>query len=259
MTESFIQLLDQIPGFHNYLYAFFLMFARLLAFFQIAPVFRRKEIFHMAKIGMTMALTFVFMGVIDVGEIPTDVPYLYLFFINVLIGYFFGLICRFIYATIQAAGDMANNQMALSSASTFDPSTRVQTSIVGKVMSWLGLVIFIELGGLQWMFIAFRRIFDIFPVFEPTPMFVDAVTLDYIILTSGNIIFIGFQIVGPVIITTLAIDITLGIISKTAPQINVFQLSFVFKPCVGTMVLLATLPIMLRVLEDYFIRNAQFF
>ena len=259
MTDSFVLFLDKIPGFYNYLFAFTLMFARTLAFFQIAPVFRRKELFHMAKIGLAMAMSFFFMGIIDIGEVPKDVPYLYLFFINILIGYFFGLICRFIYATIQAAGDMANNQMALSSASTFDPSTRVQTSIVGQVLSWLGLIIFIEIGGIEWLFLAFRRIFDIFPVFEPVPMIVDSVTLDYIIYTSGNIIFTGFQMVGPVIITTLAIDITLGIISKTAPQINVFQLSFVFKPCVGVMVLLATLPIMLRVIEEYFIEHAQFF
>lgn len=259
MTEHLIELVSQIPGFYDQFIAFTLILARLLAFFKIAPIFRRKEIVFMAQIGLAMLFTFILMCVIDIGKVPSDAPYIYLLLMNVLEGYFLGLITRFIFMTIQSAGDLANNQMALSSASTFDPSTRVQTSIIGRIIGMFAIVVFIHIGGFHWLFLAFKRSFEIFPVFEIAPDFVGSVPLKYFIYISGNIIFVGFQMVAPVIITTLSIDIILGIISKTAPQINVFQLSFVFKPTVGCMVLLATMPIFLRILEDYFMRHAQFF
>lgn len=259
MTQEILNLCGQMPGFFNYFVAFTLILARILAFLQVAPIFQRKELVFMAKIGFGLILTFMLMGVIKIEEVPKDIPYLYLLFTNTLTGYFLGIICRFIFQTVQAAGDLANNQMALSSASTFDPSTRVQTSIVGNIMGLFAVCVFIQIGGLYWMLSAFHRTFEVFPLFDPAPAYTTQVALDYFITITGNIIFIGFQMVAPVIITTLAIDIILGIISKTAPQINVFQLSFVFKPAVGCMVLLATMPIFLRVLEDYFLSHARFF
>lgn len=231
----------------------------MLAFFKVAPIFNRKEVVFMAQVGFAMILTVMLMSVIEIDQIPSDIPYIYLLLMNITEGVFLGIITRFIFDTIQAAGDLANNQMALSSASTFDPSTRVQTSIVGKMIGLMAVVVFIHIGGVHWMLMAFKRSFEIFPVFSPLPDFINAVTLEYFIYISGNIIFVGFQMVAPVIITTLAIDIILGIISKTAPQINVFQLSFVFKPTVGCMVLLATIPLFMNVLEDYFMNHAQFF
>lgn len=259
MTHDILELFGQIPGFYTYFIAFTLIFARLLAFFMIAPIFKRKEIPQMAKIGFAMILTYILMTIIKIDKIPQDVPYIYLLLMNITTGYFIGLICRFIFQTVQSAGDMANNQMALSSASMFDQSTKVQSSIIGMLMSLFAVVVFINIGGIYWLINAFNRSFEIFPLYCTMPQFIESVTLDYFIYITGNIIFIGFQMVAPVIITTLAIDIILGIISKTAPQINVFQLSFVFKPCVGTMVLLATFPVFLRVLEDYFISHSQFF
>lgn len=257
MTNEILEIFGQIPGFYSYFIAFTLIFARLLAFFQIAPIFRRKEVVLMAKIGFSMMLSFMLIGLIDIKKIPDDVPYIYLLVVNVTEGFFIGLIFRMIFSAIQAAGDMANNQMALSSATIFDPSSRVQTSIVGQIFEMFAVIVFIDIGGLHWVISAFQRSFEIFPLYEPVAAFTTAVTLDYWILISGNLIFIGFQMVAPVVITTLAVDIILGIISKTAPQINVFQLSFVFKPTIGCMVILVTLPLFYRVLEDYFLTNMQ--
>lgn len=259
MTHEILELFGQIPGFYTYFIAFTLVFARIFTFLMVAPIFKRKEVPQMAKIGFAMLLSYILITVIKLDTVPNDVPFIYLVFTNITTGYFIGIICEFIFVTVQAAGDMANNQMALSSASMFDPSTKAQSSIVGILMSLFAVVVFINIGGIYWLINALHRSFEIFPVYCTLPQYIQSVTMDYFIYISGNIIFIGFQMVAPVIITTLAIDIILGIISKTAPQINVFQLSFVFKPCVGTMVLLATFPVFLRVLEDYFISHSQFF
>jgi flagellar biosynthetic protein FliR len=259
MTDEIIKIVSEIPGFYDYFIGYILILARVLSFILIAPVFRRKEVQSMIKVGFSMIIAYIMLQIIDIGTVPTDVPFIFLLFMNVTVGLFLSLITRMIFSTVQAAGDMANNQMALSSASVFDPGSRVQTSIIGRITGMLAIVVFINVGGLYWLISGIERSFTMFPLFDATPALVTQVTLEYWIYVSANIIFIGFQMVAPVIITTLAIDIILGVISKTAPQINVFQLSFVFKPTVGSMVLLATLPLFYRLLETYFLDHALLF
>lgn len=259
MSENIINLFAQMPGFYDQYLAFILIFSRVLAFIYISPMFKRKEVVAMIKIGLALILSYTILFSTDHGNFPKDVPYLYLLVINIVEGLFFGHICQMIYDMVQAAGDLANTQMSLSSASMFDPSTRQQSSIMGQVYSLLGLVIFFNIGGVHMLISALIKTFDIFPVFYPTPDFAKAVTMDYWIYISGNVTFIAFQIIAPILITTLAVDIILGIISKIAPQVNVFQLSFVFKPVIGCIIFLITLPLLMRVLEDYFISHSNFF
>ena len=76
---------------------------------------------------------------------------------------------------------------------------------------------------------------------------------------SSNVLYIGLQIASPVLLATLGQDIILGVISKTAPQVNVFQLSFLFKPVFGAAIMVWILPMLMNVISDYFVSHAQIF
>ena len=69
----------------------------------------------------------------------------------------------------------------------------------------------------------------------------------------------GLQIASPVLLATLGQDIILGVISKTAPQVNVFQLSFLFKPVVGAAILVWIMPMLVNIINDYFLSFANIF
>ena len=77
------------------------------------------------------------------------------------------------------------------------------------------------------------------------------VNMDYLILLTSNVFVVGMQIAAPVLLATLGQDIILGTISKTAPQINVFQMSFLFKPVLGSLILTWILPMLINVITDY--------
>jgi flagellar biosynthetic protein FliR len=154
---------------------------------------------------------------------------------------------------MSAAGDMVNLQMGLSASSLFDPSTREQTSDIGKFFGFLSTVIFINAGGLYWMFAAFERGFAVFPLYNTVIPLDKILNINYLILLTSNVLFIGLQIAAPVLIATLAMDIILGIISKTAPQVNVFQLSFLFKPLLGVAILIIIMPLLMNVINDFFV------
>ena len=70
-------------------------------------------------------------------------------------------------------------------------------------------------------------------------------------ITSNDYIG-GMQLAPLILLATLGLDISLGVNSKTAPQVNVFQMSFLFKPVMGALILIWVLPMLVNVIADYF-------
>ena len=229
------------------------MFARLLGFIRLAPVFNRKEIPSLVKLSFVLVLTIVLTSVVkpDVNVIKDS--FALSIVLNIVVGAMIGYMAQLILIAVEAGADMINMQMGLSSAMVLDPTTSSQVSILGKAFSLLGLLIFIQLGGIYWLIQALIRSFEIFPLGATSIPLQQLVNMDYLIELSSNVLFMGLQIASPVLLATLGQDIILGVISKTAPQVNVFQLSFLFKPCLGAAILVWILPMLINIISDYFL------
>ena len=100
---------------------------------------------------------------------------------------------------------------------------------------------------------ALIRSFTLFPVYAVMIPLEKIINLDYLVLTTSNVLYMGLQIASPVLLATLGQDIILGVISKTAPQVNVFQLSFLFKPVLGAAIMIWILPMLISVISDFFV------
>ena len=179
--------------------------------------------------------------------------------LNFIFGAIIGFVANCILAAILTGGDMINTQMGLSSAMVIDPSTKGQVSVMANYFSVLALLIFMYSGGIYWLFNAFIRSFELFPMYSTNFHFENIVNFQYLTEITQNILFMGLHIAGPVLLATLAQDIILGIISKTAPQVNVFSLSFLFKPVMGAFILIVILPMLINVITDYLLSYANIF
>jgi len=231
----------------------FIVFARMLGFLVFAPVFNRKEIPSMVKVSLCFILTVTLMGVLKPGPVPAGNSMFLSILLNVAVGAMIAYMARLILLAIDAGADMINMQMGLSSAMVLDPSTQSQISILEKLFSTFALLLFIQLGGVYWLFQALMRSFTIFPIYATSIPLAKIVNMDYLISMSSNVLYMGLQIASPVLLATLAQDIILGIISKTAPQVNVFQLSFLFKPVLGAAIIVWILPMLVNIMSDYFL------
>lgn len=230
-----------------------IVFARMMGFVILAPIFSRKEIPTLIKIGFCFLLTISMTLVLKPTTPPNhDSMFLYII-LNLAVGAMIGYMARLILIAIDAGADMINMQMGLSSAMVMDPTTQSQISILEKYISLLGVLIFIQLGGIYWLFQAFMRSFEIFPIYATSIPLTKIVNMDYLISMSSNVLYMGLQIASPVLLATLGQDIILGIISKTAPQVNVFQLSFLFKPVFGAAIMVWILPMLVNIISDYFL------
>ena len=253
MEEMIRQIGIMFPEFERHFSAGFIVFARLLGFIRFAPILNRKEINTIVKLSLTLLLTVMITPLLNPTPAPSTISPILLLLLNFAVGAIIGYIAQLIILAIESGGDMINTQMGLSSAMVMDPSTNSQTSILSRMITLLAICIFIELGGLYWLFNALLRSFEIFPVYAVNIPLEKIINLDYLVKTTSNVLYMGLQIASPILLATLGQDIILGVISKTAPQVNVFQLSFLFKPVFGAAIMIWILPMLVGVISDFFL------
>ncbi len=251
MDYTLTQFAKLFPEINLALGAGIMVFARFLGMMQFAPGFNRKELPMLARLSLALIITIVTTSIVKPPQIPDNASVILCLLLNYMFGALIGYITNCIMAAISAGGDMINTQMGLSSAMVLDPTTRVQTSILGNLFTLIGVIIFISIGGLYWLIEAFIRSFEIFPAYGVNVPLDKIVNIDYLVLITSNIFLVGMQIAAPVLLATLGQDIILGTISKTAPQVNVFQMSFLFKPVMGALILVWILPMLINVITDY--------
>ncbi|MBQ8476499.1 flagellar biosynthetic protein FliR [bacterium] len=251
MDEILKQFAIMFPEINSALGAGIMVFLRLAGLMRLAPVLSKSEIPAMVRISLALICTVILVGVIKPTAPPADTPLFFCMFLNFVFGALIGFVANCILAAVLAGGDMINTQMGMSSAMVMDPSTRSQVSLMSNYFSTLGMLIFIYSGGVYWLFNAFIKSFTLFPMYSTNFHFENIINIQYLSDITANILFMGLHIAAPILLATLGQDIILGIISKTAPQINVFSLSFLFKPVMGAFILIVILPMLISVITDY--------
>ena len=263
--QSFYELNTRLGGLLD---GGLLVLARMLAFAHVAPILNRKDVPFQAKLALSLFLT-----VLIVWIVPTESQtfhgsfasghgvglFLLQILMNIIVGAVLGFIPRLLIETVASAGSLANNQIGLSSANVMDPTTKTQGALLGPLFTFIGTIIFIKIGGVFHLMDALMRSFDLFPLFDINPRFPERLSVDYLIYLSANIITTGLQMVGPVFVVTMTVDIMLGIVNRAAQQIPVFQLSFATKPAVGAFVLWLTIPTFIEVCRNFLMDYHQLY
>ncbi len=259
MEQFLTQFAKIFPELNLALGTGIMIFARMIGLFRFAPVLSAKFIPSMAKIPLALILTVICVSILKPQMIPDKTSLFLCLLLNFAFGAIIGFISNCVISAVSAGGDMINTQMGLSSAMVLDPTKGTQTSLLGTFFSYLAFYIFMSIGGLYWIINAFLKSFTIFPIYASSFSLEAVINLDYLIQITSNVLFMGMQIAAPVLLATLGQDIILGIISKTAPQVNVFQLSFLFKPIMGALILMWILPMLVNTINEYISSYSQIF
>ena len=259
MDVILAELMKMFPALNTMLAAGIMVFSRLIGFMRLAPVFNRKEIPGMVKLALCLLLTIIITPFVKPESLMVMDSFVLSIFLNIVVGALIGYMAQLILMAVEAGADMINMQMGLSSAMVLEPTSSSQVSILSKIMALFAILIFINLGGVYWLLRALMRSFEIFPIFATSIPLAKLVNMEYLISMSSNVLFMGLQIASPILLATLGQDIILGVISKTAPQVNVFQLSFLFKPVLGAAIMVWILPMLLNIISEYFLSYSNIF
>lgn len=220
-------------------------FLRILAVFTAAPVISSRAFPVRARI----ALAFVVALAAQASLPPQPVISLNgteawgAVVQQVGIGLAIGFVVRLVFAAFELAGDVVGFQMGLNFASFFDPTLNSQSSATARFFGYMASLLFVVLNGHLMVLMAVVRSFEVFPVNQN---FLEALSLMKLYSLGGELFASGFWIALPMLGMLMFANLALGIVSRIAPQMNIFAIGFPITLSVGLVGMAVTLPMLDR-------------
>jgi flagellar biosynthetic protein FliR len=218
-------------------------FIRALALMTSLPVFSQRSVPMRVKV----ALAF-FIAIACQASLPTmpvialDSALAWIVVLQqVLIGVSLGFAVRVVFAAVEFAGEVIGLQMGLNFAGFFDPVTATQGTASGRFFGTMVAFLFIIINGHLAIIAALIKSFSAFPVGPEPFAFLRAVQPH---VWGSEVFAIGLWIALPLVGMLLFVNLVLGVISRVAPQINIFAIGFPITLGVGLIGMLLTLPLL---------------
>lgn len=224
-----------------------LIVARLAGVFIAAPVFSARNFPVTAKVGFVVWISAVLWYVTPVApRLPTQpLSLLITIFAEVALGFVIGFICNVLFIALQSAGEIIDLQMGLSVAQALDPVFGSVISVVGRLTFFVALVIFITLDGHHMVLAAFHQSFTALPVGKLAGFTSPDLVMQLLGL-GATLWLTALKLAAPVVLLIFLADFTFGIVSRVAPQVNVFMLGFQVKPLLGLFGILLISPFLVK-------------
>ncbi len=218
-------------------------FLRVLAVFTVAPVFSMRVIPMRAKVGLAFLVAVCAQGVlVNQPVISVNGPdALGVVAQQVAVGLAIGFAVRIVFAAVELAGEIIGLQMGLNFASFFDPASNAQVSAVARFFGHMTMLLFVVINGHLLILMAVIKSFDQFPV---DGNFLESLARMRLHELGASLFSSALWIALPMIALLLFVNLTLGIISRVAPQMNIYAVGFPVTLTVGMLGITATLPML---------------
>ncbi len=225
---------------------------RVSAILVTMPIIGNAFVPRQVKGGLSLLMTIIIYPSVQ-QELPGVTleffPVLLRMATEVFIGIIIGFTARFVFAGIQFAGDIIGFQMGFSIASIFDPSTSQQVSIISEFQFMMAMLIFLFMDAHH---IFLTALVDSFRILHLTNVHFSVGLFQRLITLSGDVFVIAVKISAPIVAVLLFVNVGLGVIARTVPQINIFIVGIPLQIAVGLIFLGVTAPVFLKVVTHLF-------
>jgi flagellar biosynthetic protein FliR len=218
-------------------------FLRTLAVFTSAPVFSSRAFPVRARIALAFFVALAaqpslegqaIVGINDAGAFGAVLQ-------QVGVGLAIGFAIRVVFAAVELAGELVGFQMGLSFASFFDPSMGGQSSAVARFFGQMATFMFIVMNGHVLVLMTVVTSFTAFPTDQN---FLEALKQIKILDLGGELFSSGLWMALPMIGMLMFANLALGIVSRVAPQMNIYAIGFPITLTVGLVGMAVTLPML---------------
>jgi len=234
-------MLDYNFTFEN-LEFFLLIFVRIATFIYIAPFFSTANTPRRVKAGFSLVLAYILYSTLTEHSVPdyyTVLGYSILVIKEAITGLIVGLGANICMSIVHFAGKVADMEVGLSMVSLIDPLTNTSTGFMGSFYQY-ALILIMLITNMHYYFIrAIVETFQIIPI--GGAKFASDKIMETMIRFLGDYVSISFRICLPIVAAMLLLNAILGILAKTAPQMNMFSVGIQFKVLIGLSILFLTI------------------
>ena len=204
---------------------FFLATVRVGSFVISSPLFGMRGVPTPIRVVISFILG---LAVVSFTGLPSEdllssLNFIFIVLVEIAVGLSSGLIVTIWFSSVALAGEKMATSAGLGYAAQIDPQAGGQTPVVSVILNLFLIVLFVSLDGHLLMLRVFFESFSILPIGSmPPPM----VLIGAGIKAAGSMFVAASLIMLPVVGIILMINVSAGIMTRSAPQLNLF--SFVF-------------------------------
>ncbi|MCB1671981.1 MAG: flagellar biosynthetic protein FliR [Gammaproteobacteria bacterium] len=230
---------------------FFWPFLRISALFAVAPVFSARSVPVRVRIILALLITLLIQPSLPYLE-PIE-PLSAIGFLLILqqlgIGIVMGLIMQIVMSALVMAGQAIATTMGLGFASSVDPQNGVQVTMLGQFYLIIGTLYLLAVDGHLLLIDVLVQSFVSIPVGEP---FNAAEIFGNVALFTAELFVAAILIALPVIVGVLLVNLAFGVVTRAAPQLNIFAVGFPATMLAGFVLILFSIPVLFPTLTSFF-------
>ena len=232
----------------NYFYAFLLPFVRISAFTLAAPIFSLNAFNVRFRIIIATVLTVLAVDLVEFNaELVSIDRLIALVLVQLFLGLISGFILQVINGAITVAGQAISNAMGLGMANLIDP-TLGNVPVISQFLVILSTLIFIMADGHLVLIQILMQSFSIFPVDETFSL---NIIYELFIEWTPLLFTGGLLLALPIIISVLLVNAGLGMITRSAPALNIISVGFPAIMMAGIIILILVLPGMVLRIDSF--------
>jgi len=218
-------------------------FLRIGAMLVAAPLFGAGMVTVRIRLAFAFLLALVVAPLIPVPPAvePLSLAGLVISAQQILIGLTIGFVLQMVFSAMSQAGETIALSMGLGFASMVDPQQGVQVPVVSTYFVIMSTLIFLALNG----HVALIEL--TLMSFHSMPIAVDGIVRAdlWALVSWGSTMFVfGLLVALPAVASMLLVNLSMGVITRAAPQLNIFAVGFPMMILLGFVLLLLTLPVL---------------
>ena len=231
---------------------FLFPFARLLALSMSAPLFGDAAVPGTVKIGLAGIVALALAPVLGPLPAPAISPFswegLWILAQQVMIGAALGWCMQIVFSAISMAGDFVGLQMGLSFATLLTPNSDGSTAVLGMLLNVVAMLVFLATNGHLMMFATLVQSFTVLPI-SAAPL--ASAGWHYLAMLGGQLFMLALMLSLPLVAALLICNLSLGILNRAAPQLNIFAVGFPLTLGVGLVVIELMMPRIAPVMDHF--------
>ncbi len=232
---------------------YLLVAVRCFAFIMALPFFSSKTFSRIVKVALAGYLAYLIYPHVDFsayspfihftkdGSADFSLEYILLIVGEGLIGLTMGLFVSIIFASFSSAGQFFSFQMGFSASEVYDALNQVENPLMGQYFNLVAMLIFLQN---RWAQLLFTKVVaSSFEAMNALSIVAERERLVRFLLGGLTQLFSdAFVISLPIMGTLLLISVTMGILSKAAPQMNLLSEGFPIMILTSFLIILSLLP-----------------
>jgi flagellar biosynthetic protein FliR len=199
--------------------------ARILGFVAAAPLWSTAAVPRRTRLVLGLAITLAIAPILPpMPEVAPATPVgLWIMLQQMLVGIGMGFAARIVFAAFDVAGEFMGFQMGLGFATFYDPLRGAQTPVLAEFVDLIALLMLLSMNGHLLYFATLAQSFVAIPV-SATPLGADSwINLARL---GGHIFSAGVLLALPVSVSLTITNLALAVLTRAAPQLNIFALGF---------------------------------